>query len=70
LQYETTIRQGILPHFRTKWLGAKTHQRQPHIYAKSSSVARLSVPVHGNTALKLGLLKSLMKLAELLESDF
>lgn len=40
-----------------------------HIYAKTGSVVRLSVPVHGNTPLKIGLLKALMKVAELTEND-
>ena len=30
---------------------------------------RLSIPVHGNQALKMGLLKHLMKLADLTEDD-
>jgi predicted RNA binding protein YcfA (HicA-like mRNA interferase family) len=40
-----------------------------HIYGKQGSIARISVPVHGNTALKTGLLRTIMKLAELSESD-
>jgi predicted RNA binding protein YcfA (HicA-like mRNA interferase family) len=36
-----------------------------HIYGKTGSVVRLSVPVHGNRPLKVGLLKHLMKLAEI-----
>jgi predicted RNA binding protein YcfA (HicA-like mRNA interferase family) len=40
-----------------------------HIYAKQGSVIRISVPVHGNQPLKIGLLKHIMKLAEILESD-
>ena len=34
-----------------------------HIYAKAGSVERISVPVHGNTPLKSGLLHHLMKVA-------
>jgi predicted RNA binding protein YcfA (HicA-like mRNA interferase family) len=41
-----------------------------HIYGKPGSVVRLSVPIHGNTPLKLGLLKHLMKMAGLEEKDF
>jgi predicted RNA binding protein YcfA (HicA-like mRNA interferase family) len=41
-----------------------------HIYGKSGSIARISVPVHGNSTLKTGLLRSVMKLAELSEDDF
>lgn len=40
-----------------------------HIYGKPGSVVRLSVPIHGNTPLKIGLLRHLMKLAGLKESD-
>jgi predicted RNA binding protein YcfA (HicA-like mRNA interferase family) len=34
-----------------------------HIYGKPGSIARLSVPIHGNSPLKMGLLKHLMKMA-------
>ena len=40
-----------------------------HIYAKPDSVVRLSVPIHGNRPLKIGLLRHLMKAAELEEKD-
>ena len=40
-----------------------------HIYGKSGHRARISVPVHGNKPLKLGLLKALMKIAGLTEDD-
>jgi predicted RNA binding protein YcfA (HicA-like mRNA interferase family) len=40
-----------------------------HIYGKSSSVVRLSVPIHGNKPLKTGLLRHLMKLAEISDED-
>ncbi|MBA4047941.1 MAG: hypothetical protein C0476_05285 [Sphingomonas sp.] len=40
-----------------------------HIYGKDGEVARLSIPIHGNTALKLGLQRSLMKIAGLAESE-
>jgi len=39
------------------------------IYGKDDSINRLSVPVHGNQPLKKGLLRHLMKMAELKESD-
>lgn len=41
-----------------------------HIYGKAGSILRLTVPVHGAAPLKIGLLRHLMKLAELGESDF
>ncbi|MBV6440340.1 MAG: type II toxin-antitoxin system HicA family toxin [Haliscomenobacteraceae bacterium CHB4] len=40
-----------------------------HIYAKDGRIERLSVPVHGNTPLKIGLLKALMKVAGIDEND-
>lgn len=40
-----------------------------HIYGKKGSIVRLSIPVHGNQPLKVGLLTHLMKLAELSEHD-
>jgi predicted RNA binding protein YcfA (HicA-like mRNA interferase family) len=41
-----------------------------HVHGKGGSIVRLSVPVHGASQLKTGLLRHLMKLAELDESDF
>jgi predicted RNA binding protein YcfA (HicA-like mRNA interferase family) len=41
-----------------------------HIYGKSGSPVRLSIPIHGNAPLKTGLLRSQMKAAGLTESDF
>ena len=40
-----------------------------HIYAKEGLSVRISVPVHGNSSLKIGLQKYLMKLADIDESD-
>lgn len=37
-----------------------------HIYAKAGSPIRISVPIHGNESLKVGLQRHLMKLAGLL----
>jgi predicted RNA binding protein YcfA (HicA-like mRNA interferase family) len=44
-------------------------QGSHHIYGKAGNDARLSIPVHGNQALKTGLFKHLMKQAGLTESD-
>jgi predicted RNA binding protein YcfA (HicA-like mRNA interferase family) len=44
-------------------------QGSHHIYGKAGSDVRLSVPVHGNQALKTGLLRHLMKLAAISEAD-
>lgn len=35
-----------------------------HIYGKPGSVVRLSIPIHANRPLKIGLLRHLAKLAE------
>jgi len=40
-----------------------------HIYAKSGSNSRISVPVHGDSALKIGLQKQIMKMADIDESE-
>ena len=40
-----------------------------HIYGKAGSVVRLSVPIHGNQPLKIGLSKHLLKMAGLEESE-
>lgn len=40
-----------------------------HIYFRAGNNIRLSVPVHGNTPLKTGLQKYLMKLVEMEESE-
>jgi predicted RNA binding protein YcfA (HicA-like mRNA interferase family) len=40
-----------------------------HIYGKSGSVVRLSIPIHGNKPLKRGLLRHLAKLADISDDD-
>jgi predicted RNA binding protein YcfA (HicA-like mRNA interferase family) len=40
-----------------------------HIYGKAGSVVRLSIPIHGNRPLKIGLMRHLAKLAEMAEDD-
>ena len=40
-----------------------------HIYGKQGSIVRLSVPIHGNQALKIGLQRHLLKLAEITENE-
>jgi len=44
-------------------------QGSHHIYGKTGSIVRLSVPIHSKKTLKLGLLKHLLKTAELSEED-
>jgi len=40
-----------------------------HIYAKAGNPARISVPIHGSSPLKIGLLRHLMKIAGIGESE-
>jgi predicted RNA binding protein YcfA (HicA-like mRNA interferase family) len=40
-----------------------------HIYAKPGSILRISVPVHGDNALKTGLQKQVMKMADIDEAE-
>ena len=40
-----------------------------HIYGRPGSNVRISVPIHGNRPLKVGLLKHLLKLAGLSQAD-
>jgi len=40
-----------------------------HIYGKTGSVVRLSIPIHGNRPLKIGLLRHLAKLAEIPDEE-
>jgi predicted RNA binding protein YcfA (HicA-like mRNA interferase family) len=36
-----------------------------HVYGKPGTIVRPSIPIHGNKALKVGLLRHLLKLAEI-----
>jgi predicted RNA binding protein YcfA (HicA-like mRNA interferase family) len=40
-----------------------------HIYGRPGSIVRLSIPIHGNQPLKIGLLRHLLKMADLSEED-
>lgn len=40
-----------------------------HIFVKQGSTLRITVPVHGNQDLKIGLQKAIMKQAEILEKE-
>lgn len=44
-------------------------QGSHHIYGKKDSQVRLSIPIHRNENLKVGLLRHLMKLAGITEED-
>jgi len=69
LSYEIPLGQRPAKAAREKWLAAIANQRSHHIYGKSGSVIRLSVPVHGNQPLKTGLLRHLLKMAGLNEEN-
>jgi len=40
-----------------------------HVYTRTGNPARISVPIHGNKPLKMGLLKHLMKIANIEEKE-
>jgi len=40
-----------------------------HIYGKAGGIVRLSIPIHGSRPLKTGLLRHLLKLAEIPENQ-
>ena len=40
-----------------------------HVYAKAGTAIRISVPVHGNVPLKIGLQRQIMKFADIDESE-
>lgn len=53
---------------RHGWTLMRTHGSH-HVYGKSGSMVRISVPIHGNKPLKTGLAKHLLKMAGLKEAD-
>jgi predicted RNA binding protein YcfA (HicA-like mRNA interferase family) len=44
-------------------------QGSHHIYGKTGVDVRLTIPIHGNQNLKVGILRHLMKMAEITEED-
>ncbi len=40
-----------------------------HVFTKAGRRERIVIPIHGNQPLKIGLLRSLMKIAELAEDE-
>jgi len=50
------------------WRLARIHGSH-HIFTMPNRLERLVIPMHGNRPLKVGLLRSLMKIAGLEESD-
>jgi len=53
---------------RHTWTLMRVHGSH-HVYGKQGSVVRISVPIHSNRPLKIGLLKHLLKMAGLKETD-
>ena len=53
---------------RNGWILLRV-QGSHHIYGKPGSVVRLSVPIHRNETLKIGLLRNLLKSAGIREED-
>jgi predicted RNA binding protein YcfA (HicA-like mRNA interferase family) len=53
---------------RHGWLLLRVHGSH-HIYGKPGSIVRLSIPIHGNHPLKTGLLRALVKLADIPEGE-
>ncbi|MCY2951023.1 MAG: type II toxin-antitoxin system HicA family toxin [Planctomycetota bacterium] len=49
------------------WVLLRVHGSH-HIYGKTGSIVRVSIPVHGNKPLKTGLLHHLLKTAGLSET--
>jgi predicted RNA binding protein YcfA (HicA-like mRNA interferase family) len=50
------------------WELARVHGSH-HIYRKPGQTERISLPIHGNRPLKLGLQRHLMKIAGITEDD-
>jgi predicted RNA binding protein YcfA (HicA-like mRNA interferase family) len=40
-----------------------------HVYTKAGRKERISLPIHGNKPLKIGLLRHLMKIADIAEEE-
>ena len=53
---------------RRGWTLARVHGSH-HIFTMPGRRERIVIPIHGNQPLKVGLLRSIMKIANLNESD-
>ncbi len=53
---------------RRDWELQRTSESH-YIYAKEGNPARISVPIHGNSPLKIGLIRYLMKIAGIDETE-
>jgi len=69
LPYEKHIRKRFVQDSgRNGWQLKKIHGSH-HVYMKAGRKERISVPVHENKDLKIGMLKAIMKIAEIKESE-
>ena len=68
-RYEVCFWEGICQNFRKAWMAASAGAGKPSLYCKPGDPTRISVPIHGNKDLKLGLLRHFMKQARLSEKD-
>ena len=66
--HEVVVRSRLRPDHRAARLDLRVAGSH-HIYGKSGSTVRLSVPIHGNRPLKTALLRHLVKLAEISDED-
>ena len=53
---------------RQGWTLARVHGSH-HVFTMPGRRERIVIPIHGNRPLKIGLLRTLMKIADLTESD-
>jgi len=53
---------------RRGWSLARVHGSH-HVFVMAGRRERIVIPIHGNRPLKVGLLRALMKIAEVEESD-
>jgi hypothetical protein len=64
---------GVRPRIRSTGRAARlataADNGSHHVYGKAGNIARLSIPIHGNRTLKIGLQRHLMKIAEIPESE-
>ncbi len=54
---------------RKGWILQRVHGSH-HIFTKAGNPLRISVPIHGNSPLKIGLWKHLVKLADIDEGEW
>ncbi|NIR50622.1 type II toxin-antitoxin system HicA family toxin [candidate division KSB1 bacterium] len=63
------FRKGFAKLLEKKGWELRRMKGSHHIYAKEGTPVRISVPIHGKSPLKIGLLKHFMKVAEIDESE-